>query len=284
MNPIIFELGPFQVTWYGVLIVGGAVLGAFISSQVAKWRGQDPDHVWNMLIVVLIFGIIGARLYHVFSRPAGGFIGWDYYRENPIDIIAFWNGGFRGLGIYGGIIGGVIGVFVYTAWQKLNFLEWLDIAAPGVLLAQAIGRWGNYVNQELYGPPTDLPWGIRIDCAHRFGDFMCPPVGAVPAEARFHPTFLYESLWNLTGVIVIMFLIRRFDAKLRTGDVLFSYLIWYPLGRFWIELFFRPDAWVLGQLPTASIISLISIGVGVAGLLFNHVIRSDRGEPATKEA
>ncbi|MCO6449937.1 MAG: prolipoprotein diacylglyceryl transferase [Caldilineales bacterium] len=275
MDPVLFSLGPLQVHWYGVLIVGGAVLGALLAAQIAKWKGRNPEHIWNMLIVILLFGIIGARLYHVFSRPAGGFVGWDYYREHPIDIIAFWNGGFRGLGIYGGIVGGVLGVAVYTAWQKLNFLEWLDITIPGVLLAQAIGRWGNYVNQELYGPPTDLPWGISIDCTHRYGDFMCPPVGTVAATARFHPTFLYESLWNFVGAGLAVLIIRRLNTRLRNGDILFFYLIWYPLGRFWIELFFRPDAWTLGALPTASAISLVSVVFGVGGILFNHLVRKE---------
>ncbi|MCO6452631.1 MAG: prolipoprotein diacylglyceryl transferase [Caldilineales bacterium] len=273
MNPTLFSIGPFQVQWYGVLIVSGAVLGAYLSSRIARWRGQDPEHIWNMLVIILLLGIIGARLYHVFSRPAGGFIGWDYYSQNPIEIIAFWNGGFRGLGIFGGILGGIIGMFIYTAWQKLNFLEWLDIAVPGVLLAQAIGRWGNFVNQELYGPPTDLPWGISIDCTRRYGDFLCPPEGSVTAAARFHPTFLYESLWNLVGVGLSVFIIRRFEDRLRSGDMLFFYLMWYPLGRFWIELFFRPDAWTMGALPTASLISIISFLIGMGGIVYNHLIR-----------
>jgi phosphatidylglycerol:prolipoprotein diacylglycerol transferase len=267
-----------QVHWYGILIVSGAVLAAFIAARLARRAGENPDHVWNMLTVVLLLGILGARLYHVFSRPSGGFIGWDYYREHPIEIIAFWNGGFRGLGIYGGFIGGVIGLFLYTYLNKLRFFRWADLAAPGLLLAQAIGRWGNFVNQELYGPPTSLPWGIPIDCQHRFGDYLCPPLGTMPADTRFHPTFLYESLWNLLGFGLLLTLALRFDKRLREGDLLAGYLIWYPLGRFWIELFFRPDAWVWGALPTASIISLIAILLGVSGLVYNHRFRA---RPAT---
>ena len=152
---------------------------------------------------------------------------------------------------------------------------------PGVLVAQAIGRWGNYINQELYGPPTDLPWGIHIDCAHRYGDFMCPPVGTIAATSRFHPTFLYESLWNFVGAGLAVLLIRRLGGRLRNGDILFFYLIWYPLGRFWMELFFRPDAWTLGVLPTASAISILSVIFGIAGILFNHLVRK---EPAPAPA
>jgi len=278
MDPVAFRLGPLQVHWYGILIVSGAVLAAFIAARLARRAGENPDHVWNMLTVVLLLGIIGARLYHVFSRPAGGFIGWDYYREHPIEIIAFWNGGFRGLGIYGGFIGGVIGLFLYTYLTRLRFFRWADFAAPGLLLAQAIGRWGNFVNQELYGPPTTLPWGIPIDCQHRFGDYLCPPLGTMPADTRFHPTFLYESLWNLLGFGLLLTLALRFDKRLREGDLLAGYLIWYPLGRFWIELFFRPDAWVWGTLPTASLLSLVAILLGVSGLVYNHRFRA---RPAT---
>ena len=274
MDPVAFRIGPLEVYWYGIIIVVGAVLGALLSAHEARRLGKNPDHVWNMLTWILIFGIIGARLYHVFSRPSGGFIGWDYYREHPIDIIAFWKGGFRGLGIYGAVLGGILGILIYTRIAKLNPLEWLDIAVPGLLLGQAIGRWGNFINQELYGPPTDLPWGIKIDCAHRFGDFLCPPVGAIAADARFHPTFLYESLWNFAGVLLILFLWRRLGDRLRIGDVFFFYLIYYPLGRLWIEIFFRPDAWRLGQLPTAAVIGIISIVAGIAGLIINHRFRS----------
>lgn len=273
MDPVAFRLGPLQVHWYGILIVGGAVLGAYVAARLARRAGENPDHVWNMLTVVLLLGIIGARLYHVFSRPSGGFIGWDYYREHPLEIIAFWNGGFRGLGIYGGFIGGVIGLLLYTHFARLRFFRWADLAAPGLLLAQSIGRWGNFINQELYGPPTTLPWGIAIDCQHRFGDYLCPPLGTVPADTRFHPTFLYESLWNLLGFGLLMTLVLRLGKRLREGDLLAAYLIWYPLGRFWIELFFRPDAWVLGSLPTASIVSLVAILAGVAGLVYNHRFR-----------
>ncbi len=278
MDPVAFRIGPLQVHWYGILIVSGAVLGAFVAARLARRKGENPEHVWNMLTVVLLLGILGARLYHVFSRPSGGFIGWDYYREHPIEIIAFWNGGFRGLGIYGGFIGGVIGLFLYTYLAKLRFFRWVDFAAPGLLLAQAIGRWGNFINQELYGPPTTLPWGIPIDCQHRFGDYLCPPLGTVPADTRFHPTFLYESLWNLAGFGLLMLLALRFDKQLREGDLLAAYLIWYPLGRFWIELLFRPDAWLWGSLPTASIISLVAIVLGVGGLVYNHRFRP---RPAT---
>ncbi|GAB4559293.1 MAG: prolipoprotein diacylglyceryl transferase [Anaerolineae bacterium] len=268
--PPAFSIGPLTIHWYGLLIVTGAVLATIVASAEARRRGEDPDRAWDVLVWCLLIGILGARLYHVFSRPAGGFVGWDYYREHPIDIIAFWKGGFRGLGIYGGVIGGVLGIFLYTRRHGLSFIRWLDIVAPGVLLAQAIGRWGNFMNQELYGPPMSrpMPWGLKIDAAHRFGPYT--DLSQYPVETtRFHPTFLYESLWNLLGFVVLMIVGRRLASRLRDGDMFLLYLIWYPFGRFWIEML-RPDAWTIGSLATAQWIALISITLSVVGLYLNH--------------
>ena len=281
MDPIAFHIGSYPVHWYGIIITTGAVLGAWLASWMAKRKGDNPDHIWNMLIVVLILGIIGARLYHVFSRPAVG-IGWDYYRQHPADIFIPRNGGYAGLGIYGGFIGGVLGLLGYTLYHKLNFFRWADYAVPGLLLAQAIGRWGNFANQELFGPPTTLPWGIKINCVNRqfYEQYNC---GVLGPDTRFHPTFLYESLWNFIGVGIMVLLFKKFNDKLRSGDLLFFYLIYYPLGRFFIELFFRPDAWTLGALPTASVISLISMFIGILGLSYNHFLRPEpTPAPVTK--
>ncbi len=290
MNPVLLKLGPIQVHWYGVLIVLGAVLAAWISTREAARRGEDPDHVWNLLTWALIFGIIGARLYHVFSTPTGNFAGWAYYREHPLEIIAFWNGGFRGLGIYGAVIGGVVAFLLYTrvlardregVRVRLDFWRWLDIATPGLLLAQAIGRMGNWINQELYGPPTDVPWAFRINpvfpCQEPPGSPQaCGLADRLTDEARrwyatngFHPTFFYEALWNVVGFVLLMVIGRRFARWLRSGDIFFMYLIWYPVGRFWVEMF-RPDAWRLGVLATAQWIALVAIVLGIVGLVLNH--------------
>ena len=293
MNPIILNLGPFQVTWYGLLIVTGAVIAAWIATKEASRRGEDPEHVWNVLTWCLIFGIIGARLYHVFSTPTGNFAGWSYYRENPIEIIKFWNGGFRGLGIFGGVLGGVLAIVIYTWRAKLNLLRWLDIPSPGVLVAQAIGRLGNRVNQELYGPPTDAAWAFHINpafpCQEPAGSPMaCGIPERLTEDARqwyatngFHPTFFYEMIWNIIGAGLLLFIGRRFKSWLRDGDVFLMYLIWYPVGRIWVEMF-RPDAWVMGRLATAQWVSLIGIVIGVVGLVINH--RRPRPLPVTATA
>lgn len=275
MNPVIIHLGPFQVTWYGLLIVFGAVLAAWISTIEARRRGENPEHVWNMLAWILIAGIIGARLYHVFSNPVGG-IGWSYYREHPIEIINFWSGGFRGLGIFGALLGGLIAVILYCWKSKLKLVRWLDILTPGILLAQAVGRMGNRINQELYGPPTTLPWGFKINPKFPYMPPLTRPLD-VPVEeyiaiTRFHPTFYYEAIWNLVGFALVMIFGRRWRKRLFDGDIFLFYLIWYPLGRFLVEMF-RPDAWIsgFGGLATAQVISLALLIVASALLVIRHV-------------
>ena len=281
MNPVLLQLGPLQVHWYGILIVFGAVLAAWLATREARRRGEDPEHVWNLLIWVLILGIIGARLYHVFSTPTGDFANWAYYRQHPLEIIAFWNGGFRGLGIYGAVIGGLIAVAIYAQRHHLKLLRWLDILAPGLILAQAIGRMGNRINQELYGPPTNLPWAFHINptypCQEPAGSpLACGVPERLTDAARqwyathgFHPTFFYEALWNVVGFGLLLLAARKGQRWLRDGDIFFLYLIWYPLGRFWVEMF-RPDAWRMGSLATAQWFALAGMALGVLGLILNH--------------
>ena len=291
MNPILLQLGPISVHWYGILIVTGAMIAAYLCTIEARRRGDDPEHVWNLLTLALLLGIVGARLYHVFSTPTGNFVGWSYYREHPIEIIAFWNGGFKGLGIYGAVAGGVLAFAIYCAHQRLNFPRWLDIATPGLMLAQAIGRLGNFINQELYGPATSLPWAFRINpafpCQEPTGSPMaCGLPDRLNDAARqwyaangFHPTFFYEAIWNVVGALLVWFGARALAPKLRNGDVFCFYLMWYPLGRFWVELF-RPDAWRIGTLATAQWIAIALFLVGLAGILFNHLRPRATAEPA----
>ncbi len=267
-DPVAFTI-PFldrPVFWYGLMVTLGTLAGAFIADREARKHGHNPDHVWNALIVVMITGLIGARLYHVVSSPAGGPTDLQYYLENPVEIISFWDGGLRGLGIIGAVIGGILGLWLYAKWAKLSFPEWLDIAAVGLPLGQAIGRWGNYFNQELYGYPTKLPWAVPIENDTRF---RLPAFRDEPPDATFHPTFLYESLWCLLTFFVVSYIAHYWNDRLRDGDVALIYLNLYAFGRYFIE-FQRPDAWLTAGVPTAQIISVLTMFFASLILLARH--------------
>jgi phosphatidylglycerol:prolipoprotein diacylglycerol transferase len=265
-------IGPLPIRWYGMIIVLGIFAGGFIASREARRRGENPDRIWDALVWVAVAGIIGARLYHVFSTPAGctetvQSCGWPWYRNHPIDALLIWNGG---LGIFGAILAGGLVVVIYARRHQLPLARYLDIAAPALLIGQAIGRWGNFANQELYGPPTDLPWGIAIDAAHRtypYTDLVRYPI----ETTRFHPLFLYESLLNLLGFVVLIVISRRFAHRLKDGDLFLLYLIWYPANRILVESM-RFDAWTVGGsgLATAQLVSLALMLAAVALLIIRH--------------
>jgi len=268
MDPEAFKIGALTIYWYGVLVVAGVLAGAYVAVLQAKRRAQDPEHVWNALLVCLILGILGARVYHVFSTSQGGAIGWSYYREHPQDIYRIWRGG---LGIIGAIAGGALGMVIYAKLARLPILAWLDIGSYGLLLAQAIGRWGNYVNQELYGPPTTLPWGIHIGITYRIAPYN--NLLAFPPDTRFHPVFLYESLWCLAGFALLWWVSIRFRNALLDGDIFLLYLVWYPIGRFAIE-FLRPDRWMMGPIAAAQLFSAIAAIAAVCVMIVRHRRRS----------
>ncbi len=254
-NPVFLRLGPLTIYWYGVLIIAGSMLAAYIASKLSARNGHDPEIAWTLLIVVLFAGIVGARVYHIISS-------WDYYMANPGKMFSFQMAGF---GIYGAVLGGLVGVWVFAKHQKLRFLEWADYCAPGLLLAQAIGRWGNFFNQELYGPPTDLPWGIYISPANRLPGFE--------SFERFHPTFFYESMLNLIGFAILLYLARKWKRGRLWGDIIFVYGLIYPVIRFFIEGYFRPDAWKIAGIPTAQIVSVVLFVFFGALLLIRHKLQ-----------
>jgi phosphatidylglycerol:prolipoprotein diacylglycerol transferase len=265
-DPILIHFtSDYGIHWYGILIVAGIMLGAYYAAWRAKQDGENPDHIWNALIVAIILGIICARLYHVFSEPEGGSVGWSYYREHPIEMLYIWQGG---LGIYGGVVGGTLGILIYARWAKLHPLQWLDYGAPALALGQFIGRWGNFVNQELYGPPTNSSWGLLIDSAHRIAPYN--DLTTYPPDTLFHPTFLYESLWCLVLFITLALVARKWKGRLLKGDIAMGYLIGYPLGRFFIE-YMRPDAWTLGPLAAAQWFAIAGMVIGIAMLIVFRV-------------
>lgn len=242
------------------LLNAPGIKGSWITN--APWRIWNPEHVWNGLIWILLFAVIGARLYHVLTpSPSMAAYGiesaWDYFR-NPAQLINIRNGG---LGIYGGLLGGFLGLLIYTKRVRVPMLAWADLAVVGLALGQVFGRWGNFFNQELYGLPSNLPWAITIDSRNR--------LAAYSEFSRFHPAFLYESLWSLLTFIVLYWLVKRHADKLLTGEVMALYLIFYAIGRTLLELV-RLDSRMINlgiiqlNLAIATFVSiLIAICMGV---------------------
>lgn len=273
-GPILFSIGNvISVHWYGVLIVTGIILGANVAAYLAKKAGKDPEAIWDMLMIVVILAIIGARLYHVFSQPSDGLLGWSYYKEHPVEALYIWNGG---LGVYGAIVGGALGVILFTWRRKLRPLQWLDFAAPGMAIGQSIGRWGNFVNIELYGPPTTLPWGLRVPVLNRIAPYT--DLIKYPESTLFHPTFLYESLAALALCLLLMWIAVRYGHKLLEGDLLIGYLMGYAVIRFFTEML-RPDAWMVGSIAAAQLFAIILFIAGAAYLLVRHLWLPRKAQP-----
>jgi phosphatidylglycerol:prolipoprotein diacylglycerol transferase len=273
-DPILFSLGPISVHWYGILIVTGILLGSQVAGYLAKQYGRDPEAIWDMLMIVVILAIVGARVYHVFSQPESGLLGWQYYKENPIEVFFIWNGG---LGIYGALIGGAVGVAIYAHFHQLRLLRWLDFIAPGAAIGQSIGRWGNYMNRELYGPPTTLPWGLEIPPLNRIAPYN--DLTRYPPDTLFHPTFLYESLATLGLCLALIWIATRFRAQLREGDLLGGYLMGYAIIRFFIE-YLRPDAWMMGTLAAAQVFAIALFAVSVVAVAGRRLVKPAAADAA----
>jgi phosphatidylglycerol---prolipoprotein diacylglyceryl transferase len=269
-----FNIGPLTIHFYGILIMLGVIAATYMGRSEANWRGQNGELVWDMLVWVLAAGIIGARLWHIFtpspSAEAQGLTTY-YYLTHPLDALAIWNGG---LGIPGAVIGGAIALFFLGRRYHLDYQTWLDILAPGVALAQAIGRWGNFFNQELYGAPTNLPWAIYIDPQHRLPGFE--------NQAYYHPTFLYESLWDLGNMALLLWLGRRFKDRLKTGDIFFVYLIVYAFGRFMLE-FLRLDSSQLGGINANQTFMLVVLILASLVLAWRHWLGPKTGLFSTSQ-
>lgn len=240
----------------------------------APWRQWNPDYVWGGITWILVLAIIGARLYHVLTPPPSMAAvdinsALDYFR-NPMQLINLRSGG---LGIFGGIAGGALGLFLYTRRHKISAIAWADLGVVGLALGQAIGRWGNFFNQELYGRPSELPWAITIDPVYRLDQFV--------DVSRYHPAFIYESLWSLMAFGILLFLARRRRHRLLTGDLMALYLVLYSVGRILLELI-RLDSLTLSLggvdlgIPVATLVSII-IAIPMAALLvWRHVLSPTR--------
>lgn len=256
-----FYIGSFKIYFYGIIVTTGVILAAWLASYEARRRKLESDKVWDALVWLMVGGIIGARLWHVFTPPKSMVeqgITTGFYLTHPLDLINIRNGG---LGIPGAVIGGVLALLWFCRKHRLEFAVWADIAAPAIALGQAVGRWGNFFNQELYGAPTDLPWAIYIDPARRLPGYS--------AESYFHPLFLYESIWNLANMGFLLWLSRRHPQRLKNGDLFLLYLIIYPIGRFALE-FLRLDASQIAGLNANQVVMLLVAIVSAVILLVRH--------------
>ncbi len=251
-GPVLVELGPLTIRWYGLLIASAVLIGVSLSQALAKRRQVDPDLIGDLIIWLVVAAIPSARLYYVLFQ-------WQEYAQRPEDIIAIWKGG---IAIHGAILGGLVASLIFAKVKRVSFWQLADLVAPSLILGQAIGRWGNFFNSEAFGRPTNLPWKLFIPSEQR-------PVG-YENVAYFHPTFLYESLWNLMvfGILITLFF-RGLRGKpaLKVGTLFLVYLVSYSLGRFWIEGL-RTDSLMIGPLRIAQIISLVEISIGLIGLFW----------------
>jgi len=256
-----FQLGPIFIRYYGIILMLGAVAGGWLASREARRRGHDPEIVWDLLIWLIVGGVVGARLWHVFTpTPSAIAEGRTtiFYLTHPFDLINLRNGG---LGIPGAVIGGVITLFFYARRNGLDFAEWTDIGAPSLALGQAIGRWGNFFNQELYGAPTDMPWKIYIEPLHRLAGFE--------TQEYYHPLFLYESLWNLANLFLLIWVTRRFGERLKHGDVFLVYLVVYPIGRFLLDFLRLDAAMVAGLNANQTAMDVVAVSA-IFALFWRH--------------
>jgi phosphatidylglycerol---prolipoprotein diacylglyceryl transferase len=263
-NPVAFALGPLEVRWYGVGYVAAIAAGTWLAYRLATRRKERTDIIADGLIFVAIAALLGGRAYHVIDQ-------WAYYKDHLAQIVL---PPYSGLGIYGGLFTGMLAVIWYARRKGLSFWRWGDILAPCILLAQTVGRWGNFMNQELYGPPTNLPWGIAIQCQYRVAEFRCPvDGGSTPVDAHFIPLFFYESLLSLIGVAVMLLLWQRFTARRRlliAGDVGLLYFVWYGLERSLLETFRFGYNWTFFSIPMAQLIGVGAAVAGVVTILIRH--------------
>jgi phosphatidylglycerol---prolipoprotein diacylglyceryl transferase len=250
----IFQVGGLRLKWYGLLIASAVLIGVNLSMRLAKQRDIDPEAIADLSIWLVLGAIPMARLYYVAFQ-------WQTYSQRPADIIKIWEGG---IAIHGAIIGGTLAAIIFAKLKQISFWQLADLVAPSLALGQAIGRWGNFFNSEAFGNPTDLPWKLYIPADRRPFEFA--------NYEYFHPTFLYESIWNLLVFSILIWLFIRDNRlhRLKTGSIFLLYLIAYGIGRFFVEGL-RTDSLMFGSLKIAQAISLAGIAIGSIGLLWLYI-------------
>lgn len=250
MNPEIFNIGGFIIRWYSVLILVGIIIAFVLASRESKKFNLPKDFIFDLGFWVVIFGIIGARLYYVIFN-------YSLYKDSLLDVVKVWNGG---LAIHGGIIAGFITLVIYCKLRKVNPFRMTDIVVPSLIIAQAIGRWGNFFNSEAHGPATTLA-NLKSLC---IPDFIIE--GMNINGVYYHPTFLYESLWCILGFVILL-LVRKFYKNLKIGQLTCVYLMWYGVGRLMIESL-RTDSLMLGNFKVAQLVSVGMILIGLVGFVY----------------
>ena len=268
MDPIIFTIPGtnFSLHWYGVIMAVGIVLAGMVAEWGLKLRGEDGEHIWELLIWGVPFGIVGARLWYVLNDILGG---GRYYLDYPLKIINLPEGGLH---FYGAVLFGALGAYIYVKRSNVDFQIILDAAAPALLIGQALVRPANFINQELYGQPTDLPWGIAIDAAHRIAPWT--NLALFPIETtRFHPAFGYEMVWNFLATGILLWIFMEYREKLKPAAIFAGWLILEGAGRQIIE-FFRPDQPRLPgtDISYSRIVAGIMIIVGIFMLLIKYEV------------
>ncbi|MCY8935835.1 prolipoprotein diacylglyceryl transferase [Peribacillus frigoritolerans] len=252
LNPIAIDLGPIQVHWYGLIIGFGVLLGLIIALRESERRGLDKEIFTDLILFAVPIAIISARIYYVIFQ-------WEYYSQNPGDIIKIWNGG---IAIHGALIGSVLTAIVFAKVKKVSFWKLVDIATPSLLLGQAIGRWGNFMNQEAHGGEVTRSF---LENMH-LPEFIINQMYI--NGTYYHPTFLYESIWNILGVIILLSLRK---VNLRRGELFLTYVIWYSIGRYFIEGL-RTDSLMLTEsLRIAQVISIVLVVVAIALVVYRRV-------------
>lgn len=258
-----------QIRYYGIIIVVAMLIAATVAARLAKRDGKDPDHIWGALTWAIIPAIIGARLWFVLFPPQtliaqGNDTAWFFQNFFNLEngAIAIWSGG---LSIFGAVLGGLIGGYLYMRRNKLPVGQWLDIAGVCLPLGQAIGRWANYVNQELYGTVTTLPWGITISAGKRVEPYKSL-VDYPVADTLFHPLFLYESLWSILAFIVLLNLFLRQRKNFSPGSFFLLYVMQYSVIRFLLE-FIRVEVSLVGGINVAQVVCAVAFVIALVVFL-----------------
>lgn len=258
MNRVLFSIGNIEIKWYSVLIALGVAVAYLLANREAKKRGFPKDFIFDLCFYVVLIGIIGARLYYVLFNLSD-------FKDDLFSILAIWNGG---LAIHGGLIAGFITIVVYCKIKKFSVFQVTDIAAPSVIIAQAIGRWGNFFNSECHGPLTSLG---NLKNIGFIPDFVIK--GMKIDGNYYHPTFFYESVWCVLGFLIIIIVRRLFAKKLKTGQLTCLYLIWYSIGRYLIESL-RTDSLMFGDFKVAQLVSITLIIVGIIGMFITLLVNN----------